>query len=98
MYILIISAILLSACSTNMNNYPAISCKTEDGVDPCQEGFTCYDSQSWPKGGVQGPQEGDLLCHKNCETNSDCPENMPNCETVFLSRGDIQIEKKFCTN
>ena len=96
-YLLVLTGILLSACSKSIDQTP-ISCKVDNGVDSCQEGFTCYQSQSCHRGLECGPQEGDALCHKNCETNSDCPDNMPNCQDVDISRGDIVLVKKFCVN
>jgi|GEM_PF-2768097 hypothetical protein len=79
-----------------IENRNKVSCKVESGVDPCEQGYTCYDSVLWPKGGEQGPQEGDLLCHKDCETNVDCPSSAPNCEETEISRGDLFFTKKIC--
>ena len=95
--VLTLTIFLLASC-TNFGDEEAelISCNVDGGIDPCSEGYTCYDSQIWPKGGEQGPQTGDLLCHQDCEQNSDCPTNFPNCENLRLARGDIEISTKFC--
>ncbi|MBU0707473.1 hypothetical protein KKG41_03820 [Patescibacteria group bacterium] len=76
---------------------PLVSCNTDNGVDPCQTGYMCYDSQIWPKGGIQGPQEGDLKCHQKCETSSDCPDEAPNCEDITIWKGDVSTDYKLCT-
>ena len=64
----------------------------------CNEGFFCYDSQysgMWPNGVVQGPQEGDLLCHKFCENNSDCWDWKCR-EEVEIRMWDLVEKKSFC--
>ncbi|MBU3940306.1 MAG: hypothetical protein KKH88_00035 [Nanoarchaeota archaeon] len=69
----------------------------ESGVDTCpiEYGYTCYDS--W-RGLGDAEQEGDLRCHKNCETNSDClyTYKAPDCENVELWKGDSSVIKRFC--
>ncbi|MBR9703049.1 hypothetical protein GOV10_03375 [Candidatus Woesearchaeota archaeon] len=94
---LIMMMFLLLSC-TNFGNeeLELISCNLDGGIDSCPEGYSCYYSQIQPKGGTRGPQTGDLLCHRNCEKNSDCPTNFPNCEETYQSRGDTQKSVIFC--
>jgi hypothetical protein len=67
-----------------------------DGV--CPQGFYCYNSQyggMGPYGVVTGPQEGDLLCHKLCQTDADCAKTEKCVEKEILG-GDVVMSKKFC--
>lgn len=64
----------------------------------CDEGYTCYDSQyagMGPDGLVEGEQDGDLLCHKNCDSDLDCGENGECRETEILG-GDTVLTEKMC--
>ncbi len=66
----------------------------------CPAGFLCYNSQySAPSPesrykSITGPQEGDLLCHKLCETDTDC--GIRKCLEKKLFNGDAVEIKKFC--
>ena len=66
----------------------------------CSSGYVCYNSRYCfpsPTGGVEcGDQEGDLLCHKKCEMNSDCPGDMPYCRAVSITQGDVISMQKMC--
>lgn len=67
----------------------------------CPDGFVCYTSRecsTTSQGIVCGQEFGDLLCHKKCMENSDCPKDMPVCqETKFLiDHNSILI--KICQN
>jgi|SRR3989344_4101173 len=98
-FLILITLIFISGCI----NYPdpennRVFCSIVDGEDSCSQGHTCYDSISCPKGGVCGPQEGDLKCHKNCENDLDCNNINQKCEKVYLSKDDTEISNKFCIN
>lgn len=68
---------------------PTTQCTRESGIDTCPTGYLCYWSWTCPKGIENcGPPTGDSLCHKECQTNSDCPPSMPVCREVALMRGD----------
>lgn len=79
-----------------------VSVDLESCVDDriCPIGFICYDSQySAPSPesrykNIEGPQEGDLLCHKSCETDVDC--GIRKCLEKRLFNGDTVEIKKFC--
>lgn len=64
-------------------------CSRESGYDTCPTGYLCYWSWECPKG-IQdcGPPTGDFLCHKECQSNNDCPRGTPFCEETALMRGD----------
>ena len=47
-----------------------------------------------PNGVVTGLEEGDLLCHKICNNNSDCENGI--CKEVDIIGGDVVIKIKFC--
>ena len=103
-YLLIILSIVISSCAPRIENQNSQtgsqnsanleSCNIDNG-DSCTNGYTCYFSQTWPKGGEQGKQTGDLKCHKNCNEDADC-ESTTTCKEVDLGRGDIIIRSKFC--
>jgi len=64
----------------------------------CDKGYVCYDSQYGGMGSngiVSGPQEGDLSCHKLCNSNSDCKKGK--CKEVELVGGDVINKVKFCS-
>ncbi len=63
----------------------------------CQEGYFCYHSKPGgmtPNGYGEGEEQGDLMCHKICQTNQDCQNT--NCQTTPIIGGDIAISVKFC--
>jgi len=65
----------------------------------CPAGYACYNSRLCgltPDGVVCGDQEGDLLCHKQCEINSDCPLDMPYCRVVSIAQGDAVAGVRMC--
>lgn len=66
----------------------------------CKSGYACYNSRycfPLPHGGLRcGDQEGDLLCHKLCRYNSDCPSDMPYCRQVSITQGDVVTLKNMC--
>jgi len=65
----------------------------------CPKSYACYNSRlcsTTPGGVVCGDQEGDLLCHKKCETNSDCPTDMPYCRGVSIYQGDVVSLVRMC--
>ncbi|MEM3556215.1 MAG: DUF333 domain-containing protein [Candidatus Micrarchaeia archaeon] len=65
----------------------------------CPSGYVCYNSRfcsTTPSGVVCGNQEGDLLCHKECEVNTDCPLDMPYCRLVSMAQGDVVSAQRMC--
>jgi putative hemolysin len=65
----------------------------------CPKSYVCYNSRfcgSTPFDVVCGDQEGDLLCHKKCEVNSDCPVDMPYCRAVSMAQGDVVGMQMMC--
>lgn len=78
-------------CST------AIVCSSNSD---CPKSYVCYNSRRCspaPEGVIAcGDQEGDLLCHKKCETNYDCPSDMPYCRTLSIFQGDVGSAVKMC--
>jgi putative hemolysin len=65
----------------------------------CPESYACYNSRFCgltPHGVVCGDQEGDLLCHKKCEVNSDCPVDMSYCRAVSMAQGDVVSMQMMC--
>lgn len=64
----------------------------------CDEGYVCYHSQYTglgPKGKIIGEEEGDMLCHKECDNDIDCRGEK--CNTVEILGGDISSTIKFCS-
>lgn len=64
----------------------------------CNEGHACYNSQycaMTPTGAECDDQMGDLLCHKKCATDSDCPLDLT-CESVEITKGDAIHTEKMC--
>lgn len=72
-------------------------CSRKSGIDTCPIGYICYWSWECPKG-IQdcGLPTGDFLCHKNCQTDSDCPSSMPFCKELSLFRGDVGEHYRMC--
>ncbi len=63
----------------------------------CEEWFFCYNSQysgMWPNAIVMGPQEWDLMCHKTCTNNSECPGW--ECREVDIIWWDVVMKESFC--
>ena len=90
-----VSQSLGADCSSNSNNLTLESC---DQNFQCSAGFVCYHSQysaPGPKGMMFGDEEGDLLCHKSCSTNSDCGDGAKCVEKSTWS-GDVGDKIKFC--
>ncbi|MDD5110964.1 MAG: DUF3160 domain-containing protein [Candidatus Altiarchaeota archaeon] len=76
--------------------------KVFGGQVPCESGCplgeTCYSSQlcsTGPSGTVCGKQTGDLLCHKPCSTDQDCPGGQY-CRTVTMWSGDTGSDARLC--
>ncbi|MFQ6010008.1 MAG: hypothetical protein ACE5J7_02715 [Candidatus Aenigmatarchaeota archaeon] len=68
-----------------------------EGVEECPEGYVCYYSKytfPTPEGGyIEGPQEGDLMCHKLCESDDDCEGK---CTETGMTVGDAITTHKIC--
>ncbi len=65
----------------------------------CGEGYKCFNSQVCgltPTDVQCGEQFGDLKCHKSCETDNDCPLEMPKCEDTEFWQGDAGTNYKIC--
>jgi len=66
----------------------------------CKSEFVCYEHLSGglgPLGSI--PIEsigGDKLCHKQCETDDDCPTNTPNCLVTKRSTEDYVEAFRLC--
>ena len=82
-------------------------CETKNGLnsecysnEDCSLNEICYNSQicsMTPEGVVScGQQFGDLKCHKECEIDNDCPQEMPNCAEVTMWVGDAGELAKIC--
>jgi putative hemolysin len=57
----------------------------------CPSGYTCYNSRlcsMTEHGVVCSGQFGDLLCHKLCNSSSQCPPDMPYCRSIPIAQGD----------
>ena len=64
----------------------------------CPLGSTCFSSYNCPRGFENcPPPTGDLLCHKNCESGSDCYSSMPHCKQFDLEHGDTIETVKLCS-
>lgn len=65
----------------------------------CPKSYACYNSRFCglaENGRACGDQEGDLLCHKLCNSSSECPADMPYCRSVSIAQGDVLTLKKMC--
>ncbi len=67
-------------------------------LDNCKDGYVCWDSlfcrQDNPD---QCSSQGDRLCHKKCNEDSDCPQDMPRCiEKPIFKHSDRGVLEKFC--
>ncbi len=67
-------------------------------LNNCKEGFICWDSMFCRQDNPdQCSAQGDKLCHKKCNDDSDCPESMPRCiEKPIFRHSDRGPLEKFC--
>ena len=78
------------------------SCSRIPGEEiTCSAGFVCYEELSGGLGppGTNIPIEsigGDQLCHKECETDNDCPLNAPICLRTVRMTEDYVESFKLC--
>lgn len=66
--------------------------------DSCSENETCYDSRLCsmsPNGIMCGRQEGDLRCHRECASDSDCTPRQE-CREATMWSGDAGTQVKMC--
>jgi len=65
----------------------------------CPAGSVCYTSLPCKTINGQeicGAEQGDLLCHKKCLDNSDCPEDMPVCKATNFLINNKDVLIKIC--